>query len=522
MKSVHLSLGSLQRHSRNARDPREYKRSALPELVASIREHGLLQPLVVTPDGDNYTILAGHRRHAAAASLGMREVPCVVLEADEQDSLAVLLGENASHRPVDPLREAAGVAKLVQGFAEEKHPYDRASAVLGKSASWVRGRMRLTALSDAWRKARADPANPVSEWPVGHLELVAALPAPVQDEVLEEWTAFVESIPTVAELRASLARCTHDLSKVPWDREADGVVEGAPACSACPFRASAQGVLFADDAKGDRCLNSPCFESKRRATVAAKITEAKAKYGDALRVETTYGLEGVPVPDGVRVHKEFDLVPRPKSKGGFPVFRLRSLEVTYMAEARAATAASSRDDVPQKPAGPKSLAERRTELEKRRRIRAIEPLRGSLLGTKVDLGTERHPEVVTPPEPQVPELPGLIGLVLVYGTGLPVGGEDRILGRPDAPALTAALALTRSTAAADLASARAGLWARVREPIARALRIVGSGKAELVGDLAAQAEAVAGLCGLDWRQQFLLPAIESIPEPRAWATRRAS
>lgn len=233
---------SLRRHPSNARDKREYTTQEVADLAASIREHGLFQPLDVTPDGENYTILAGHRRHAALVSLGIKEAPCVVLDGDEQMSLAVLLGENASHKPVDPLREAAVVAKLVAGLSAETHPYDRAAAVLGKSASWVRGRMRLTALSDAWRQAHADPESPIHEWPVGHLELVAALPAPVQDEVLEEWTAFVESILTTAELRASLSRSTCDLAKVPWDRDAVGIVENVSACSACPSRASAQGV----------------------------------------------------------------------------------------------------------------------------------------------------------------------------------------------------------------------------------------------------------------------------------------
>lgn len=85
--------------------------------------------------------------------LGVKTAPCVVLEGDEQESLAVLLGENASHKAIDPLREASAVAKLVEGFADEKHAYDRAAAVLGKSVAWVRGRMRLTALSPAWRKS---------------------------------------------------------------------------------------------------------------------------------------------------------------------------------------------------------------------------------------------------------------------------------------------------------------------------------------------------------------------------------
>lgn len=522
MIASNIPVAALRRHPANAREKREYSKSEVADLATSIRAHGLVQPLVVTKDGDNYTILAGHRRHAALVSLGIKEAPCVVLGGDEQASLAVLLGENASHRAVDPLLEASAVAKLVLGFADAKHPYDRAAAVVGKSTSWVRGRMRLTALSEAWRAAHADPENPIHEWPVGHLELVAALPEPVQNEVLEEWTAFVEGVPLADELRTSLSRSTCDLAKVPWDRDAVGIVENAPACSACPFRASAQGVLFSDDSKGDRCLNAPCFEAKRRATVATLVAQAHAKHGAALRVESTYGLEDVPFPDGVRIHKEFDLVPRPKGKGGFPVLRLRTLEVVYMAEARAAASSSSRDEAPAKPAGPKSLAERRTELEKRRRIRAIELLRGSLLGTKVDLGTERHPEVVTPPGPQVPDLPSLVGLVLTYGTGFPVGGEERIPGRPDTASLATALETASGTTPAAADAARAALWARVREPIARALRIVGTVRSEYVADLAAQAETVAGLCGLDWQGEFLRPAVESIPEPRAWTTRRAS
>ncbi len=522
MRVETLHTGGLRRHPSNARPKGEYTKSEIADLAASIREHGLLQPLVVTPDGDQYTLLAGHRRHAALVSLGLKEAPCIVLNGDEQASLAVLLGDNASHKPVDPLREAAAVAKLVDGFSAEKHPYDRAAAVLGKSASWVRGRMRLTALSDAWRQARADPESPIHEWPVGHLELVAALPAPVQDEVLQEWTAFVESIPTTAELRASLSRSTCDLTRVAWDRDAVGILENTPACSACPSRASAQGVLFADDSMGDRCLNAPCFEAKRRATVAARIVEAQAKHGDALRVESTYGLEDVPVPEGVRVHREFDLVPRAKSRGGFPVLRLRTLEVSYMAEARAAAAPSSRDEAPAKPAGPKSLADKRADLEKRRQIRAIELLRGSLLGVKVDIGTEKHPEEVTPPAPQVPALLDLVALVLVFGTGPCLGSGDPLDGRPSGSGLVAAITEARKTMPKDDLGIRTRFWDRVREPIARALRIVGPMRPEAVADLAAQAEAICGVCGLDWRGGFLRPAADAVPEPRSWTARRAS
>jgi ParB/RepB/Spo0J family partition protein len=522
MKLVNIGIALLRRHPDNARDKREYTKKEVSDLAASIKEHGVLQPLVVTAEGDGHTILAGHRRHAALVQLGIASAPCIVLEGDEQESLAVLLGENASHKAVDPLRESSAVAKLVAGFAEETHPFDRAAAVLGKSIAWVRGRMRLTALSEAWRKAHADPASPIREWPIGHLELVAALPEPVQDEVLEEWTAFVESgVPLLADLKASLSRSTCDLSKVPWDRDAAGLVDGAPACSACPSRASAQGVLFADDSKGDRCLNAPCFEAKRRATVAATIAAAREKHGAALRVETTFGLEDVPVPDGVTVHREFDLVPRARAKGGFPVLRLRSLEVVYMAVARAAEPTEKKRGSTGR-SRPVSLADRRKELEKRRSIRALEVLRGSLLGKAVSVGTKKRPAEINPPALETPSLLDLVALTLVYGTGAPIEHDDAAGRQPEGGDLVRTFGDVRRTSEAAQVETRARLWSRVRAPIAKALDVRGPMRPDVVAGLADQAEAICAACGLDWKAGFASPASDAIPEPKAWRTRKAS
>lgn len=165
---------------------------------------------------------------------------------------------------------------------------------------------------------------------------------------------------------------------------------------------------------------------------------------------------------------------------------------------------------------------KRVELEKRRQVRAIELLRGSLLGVKVDVGTEKHPEEVTPPAPQVPALLDVLALVLVYGTGPCLGSGDPMDGRPSGSGVVTAMAEVRKTTPKDDLGTRTRLWDRVREPIARALRIVGPMRPEAVADLAAQAEAICGVCGLDWRVEFLRPAAAAVPEPRSWTARRAS
>src|SRR5205085_648176 len=122
----------------------------------------------------------------------------------------------------------------------------------------------------------------------------------------------------------------------------------------------------------------------------AQVVTLREKHGDALRIETTFGLEEVAVPDGVKVHREFELVPRPKTKGGFPVLRLRTGEVAYMAEARVTKTGQDQQRAAKR-SGPKSVAEKHADLEKRRQVRAVEIFRGAVLGRKVSVGTEKHP-----------------------------------------------------------------------------------------------------------------------------------
>ena len=116
----------------------------------------------------------------------------------------------------------------------------------------------------------------------------------------------------------------------------------------------------------------------------------------------------------------------------------------------------------------------------------------------------------------------VVALVLVYGTGPCLGSGDPLDGRPSGTALATAITDVRKTTPRDDLGTRTRLWDRVREPIARALRIVGPMRPGAVADLAAQAEAICGVCGLDWRVGFLRPAADAVPEPRSWTARRAS
>jgi ParB family transcriptional regulator, chromosome partitioning protein len=101
----------------NLRQPRtQFDQAALEELAASIREHGLIQPLIVSSAGEGYEIIAGERRWRAAQLAGLTSVPVIVREAAAQQVLELALIENVQRADLNPLEEARAYQSLVDDF----------------------------------------------------------------------------------------------------------------------------------------------------------------------------------------------------------------------------------------------------------------------------------------------------------------------------------------------------------------------------------------------------------------------
>jgi ParB family chromosome partitioning protein len=132
----------------NPRNPRRmFSDSELDELSASIRERGIIQPIVVrSRSADSYEIIAGERRWRAAQRAGLHEVPVVVLEVTDSEALELAIIENVQRTDLNPLEEAAGYQMLASEF---NHSQDDIAKVAGKSRSHVANTMRLLKLSDA-------------------------------------------------------------------------------------------------------------------------------------------------------------------------------------------------------------------------------------------------------------------------------------------------------------------------------------------------------------------------------------
>lgn len=113
---------------------------ALQQLAESLREHGMLQPIVVRRVADGYELIAGSRRLAAAKSLGWTEVPAVVLEADFQQAIVMQAVENAQREEVNPVEEAEYLADLKESLDCSAAKLAR---LLCKAESWVKERLQL-------------------------------------------------------------------------------------------------------------------------------------------------------------------------------------------------------------------------------------------------------------------------------------------------------------------------------------------------------------------------------------------
>jgi len=154
----------------NPNQPRQrFERKALEDLAASIREHGLVQPLVVTDAGDDrYRLIVGERRWRAAVIAGLPRVPVVVREVSDRDTLELALVENVQRADLNPLEEAAAYQRLIQDFGLT---HQQVGERVGKSRVAISNTIRLLGLPETLKRAVVEER--ISE---GHARAVLMLP----------------------------------------------------------------------------------------------------------------------------------------------------------------------------------------------------------------------------------------------------------------------------------------------------------------------------------------------------------
>ena len=121
----------------------------LTELTASIREKGLLEPILVRPLGGRYQIIAGERRYRAAVEVGVDELPCIVRECDDAEGLELALVENLQRKDLNPFEEADGLRTLAERYG---YTHETMAERLGKSRSSITETLSIAGMPEQVRQ----------------------------------------------------------------------------------------------------------------------------------------------------------------------------------------------------------------------------------------------------------------------------------------------------------------------------------------------------------------------------------
>ena len=138
----------------NSNQPRKtFDEEKLDELASSIKEHGLIQPVVLRSVKNGYEIVAGERRWRAARKIGLKEIPCIVKELTDEENMLLAIIENMQREELNPIEEAEGISQMIDTYGLTQ---EQVSKSVGKSRPYITNSLRLLKLPEEIRKYVAD------------------------------------------------------------------------------------------------------------------------------------------------------------------------------------------------------------------------------------------------------------------------------------------------------------------------------------------------------------------------------
>lgn len=241
------------------RRPQEITDEALSELALSIREHGVMQPIMVRPHPQlegKYELIFGERRYRASVLAGMLEIPATVKHASDDNAFEIQVIENLQRENVHPLNEAMGYKVILE---KNEHITKAELAIrFGKSETYITQRLKL---NDLIREAKKDFLE--SRMLLGHAIQMARLTSQDQREVRQHILQRRGSYGTTTELQELIDRTVmNNLSSAPFDKQDESLYKKAGACTNCLKRSGASPMLFAEVKDKEKCFDRSCFLMK--------------------------------------------------------------------------------------------------------------------------------------------------------------------------------------------------------------------------------------------------------------------
>lgn len=270
---------------------RHFDEPALKELAENIKQHGILQPVLVRPLSggapDCYELVAGARRYRACKLAKRDSIPATVRELTDAQALELQIIENVQRAEMHPFEEAQGFDTLLKE-PSGKYSVERLAAKIGKRPEYVAERLKLLELTQS--AAKAFLANRIT---LGHALLIAKLTPETQESALEHcFDSFgagsedLRSLVPLARLKAWVEQNVYlTLKRVPFSKDDESLVPEAGSCAACPKRTGANILLFSD-ALDDACTDGTCFNRKLNAHIARRLQ----KTTDLVQISSQWSL----------------------------------------------------------------------------------------------------------------------------------------------------------------------------------------------------------------------------------------
>jgi ParB family chromosome partitioning protein len=287
-----IPITHIQESKTNPR--RQFDETKLAELADNIRQHGVLQPVLVRPmpDGEPgfYELVAGARRYRASKLAGRESIPATVRDLTDTECLELQLIENLQRADVHELDEARGYAALMR-LQPENYTAEVLAEKIGRSEKYIYARLRLLHLIEG-----AQEAFYLGKLTVAHAFEIARLQPNDQRRALQECFPNHRSTAsalkdrkaepvTVRGLRAWIESEVHlDLSHAAFDAEDATLVPAAGSCAKCPKRTGNNPLLFPEVQQKSTCTDRACYHAQVEALVQIRIKPLEASGEKPLRV----------------------------------------------------------------------------------------------------------------------------------------------------------------------------------------------------------------------------------------------
>src|SRR5947209_4650738 len=287
-----IPLAKIRESKTNPR--RLFDEAKLAELAVNIRQHGVLQQILLRPlpEGETgmYELVAGTRCYRASKLAKRESIPATVRELTDAQALELQVIENVQRVDVHPLDEAQGYAALVE-LQPDTYTVESIASQVGRSPAYVSGRLRLIQLIPEAKKAFYD-----DKLTVAHAFEIVRLQPNDQRLALQECfpqyrnaAAILKDrkaeATTVRELRAWIEREIHlDLTNAPFDPQDETLLPKAGACARCPKRTGSNPLLFPEVRQKSICTDRECYRAKVEALVQIRVKPLEEKGEKPLRV----------------------------------------------------------------------------------------------------------------------------------------------------------------------------------------------------------------------------------------------